>query len=82
MFLDLPLQSHLAVLVIELGAVFASLIVLLLFSIASIFVLSGIALVRGFSKLAATRTRRQLATTVAWEPAHAAVAKSALRVAH
>ena len=82
MFLDLPLQNHLAVLVIEFGAVLASLIVLLLFSIASILVLSGIALVRGFSQLATTRSRRQSAKTVAWEPASAGVGKSVLRIAH
>jgi hypothetical protein len=56
--------------------------VLLLFSIATIFVLSGIALVRGFSQLAATRTRRQSANAVAWKTASAPVGKSALRVAH
>lgn len=83
MLVDLPMDTNLALLVIELGAVVASFVVLLLFSIAAVFAVSGIAIARGLAHVVEAKARKQqLAAHASWAHADARVGKSLLRVAH
>jgi predicted Kef-type K+ transport protein len=83
MFVDLPMDTNLALLVIELGAVIASFVVLLLFSIAAVFAVSGIALARSFAHVAEAKARQQrLSANAPWAHTDAHVGRSLLRVAH